>query len=89
MRSGQLVEVEPGVLRRATCKTSPIGDVMYMKVDELISRKCSGDYCSICPSFHECLSINEKVSSVSARYRLSGDKVKVYLQIFQDLTKPE
>ena len=89
MRSGQLVEVEPGVLRRATCQTSPIGDVMYMKVDELISRKCSGDYCSICPSFHECLSINDKVSGVSARYRLSEAKVSVYLHKFKNLTKPE
>ena len=88
MRSGQLVEVEPGVLRRVTCKTSPIGDVMYMKVDKLIN-KCSGDYCSICPSFHECLSINDKVSGVSARYRLSEAKVSVYLHKFKNLTKPE
>ena len=89
MRSDQLVEVEPGELRRVTCNTSPIVDVMYMKVDTLISKKCSGDYCSICPSFHECLSINNKMSGVSARYRLSEAKVSVYLQKFKNLTKPE
>ncbi len=84
MRSGRLVEVE-GEQRRVTCKTSPIGDVMFMKVDELLN-KCGGDYCSTCPGFHECLAIDDRVSSVSANYRLSGDKVKVYLQKFKNLT---
>jgi len=87
MQSNLLVEVEPGVQRRATCKTSPIGDLMYMKYDEMLN-KCVGD-CPTCPVYHECLFIDETVSSLSAHRRLSPAKLKIYLERLRNLPKPE
>jgi len=86
MRSEQLVEVE-GEQRRVVCQTSPIKDVMFMKVDKLLS-KC-GENCSLCPVFHDCLSNHDMVSSVSARYKLSEAKLSIYLERFRNLTKSE
>ena len=87
MQSGQLVEVEPGVQRRVAWETTPIKDVMFMKIDEML-RNCKGN-CSLCPDFRMCLSNHDKVSSLSALSKLSQSRLLTYQSKFQKLIKSE